>query len=351
MRNLPYRKILFLGFAIGLLITSFQNCGEQTQLSSEDESSMGANSKVLAINPASKVVPVNTSFTFTAKGGKAPYTFSIASGAGIASIDANSGLFLAVAVSNSIVVRVTDALGDTSNAVVTSSTQLGASVSPSSTISVGGSAVITASGGSGSYNFRMQAGSLGSLNSNVYLAPTVAGIYYVEISDALTPTLTATIPIVVVELCISPDGTNGEARTAMCPTGQTGSIAYVCTAPNWVETSNTCATPTTCTSPTGAAGSTRAASCPAGQTGTISYTCTAGAWVQTASTCSAQAASCGSYANGSTWGWNVTSKSCIGFNTGGSCTLCTIKETGKQCVNGVVISTTRNKSASGSKCN
>ncbi len=71
----------------------------------------------LAISPTSATVNINTTKTFSASGGVTPYTYSVVSGSG--SVNSSSGLYSAPGTTGSVSVRVTDALGNVSDSVVT----------------------------------------------------------------------------------------------------------------------------------------------------------------------------------------------------------------------------------------
>ncbi|WP_291515516.1 glycine-rich protein [Bdellovibrio sp. ArHS] len=68
----------------------------------------------LAISPSSSSVNINTTKSFSATGGVAPYIYSLISGAG--SMASVTGLYTAPAVTGAAVVNVTDVLGNTSEA-------------------------------------------------------------------------------------------------------------------------------------------------------------------------------------------------------------------------------------------
>src|SRR4051812_41673866 len=72
------------------------------------ESSIPPPSPSLTLQPSSAVIGVGTTQTFTASGGRAPYSYSVASGTG--TVD-SSGLFTAPPAAGTSSVRVVDAAG------------------------------------------------------------------------------------------------------------------------------------------------------------------------------------------------------------------------------------------------
>jgi hypothetical protein len=80
---------------------------------------------------------------------------------------------------------------------------------------------------------------------------------------------------------------NGQSWTASCPSGETGSIGYLCTNGVPTQTTSTCASSCSFSGQTYANGQTFSASCPSGDAGSITYLCTNGTSTQTSSSCAA----------------------------------------------------------------
>jgi len=162
--------------------------------------SLGAFSdSVVTINPALQISPTSQSLsigathTFSATGGVPPLTYSKVSGVG--SINATTGLYTAPGSAGSATVRVTDSLGNTSNATVSIFSVLG--ISPSTyELAVNNSTTFTAGGGSSPYTFSLVSGT-GSINATtgVYTAPAGAGSAVVRVTDSLGATDDASITI------------------------------------------------------------------------------------------------------------------------------------------------------------
>ncbi|MEK6704521.1 MAG: hypothetical protein AABZ06_01910 [Bdellovibrionota bacterium] len=149
---------------------------------------------VLAISPSSKTLSVNNTFTFSATGGVTPYSYSIVAGGG--TIDTGSGFFTAPSSSGSSTVRVTDSLGNTSNATVTINPAL--AISPATTTLVVYNAVtFSATDGVEPYSYSVTQGA-GNVNSSsgLYTAPSTAETGKVRVTDSLGNTSNATITVI-----------------------------------------------------------------------------------------------------------------------------------------------------------
>jgi alpha-tubulin suppressor-like RCC1 family protein len=148
---------------------------------------------VLEITPTTKTLAVNNTFTFTATGGIAPRTFTVASGTG--TVNSSSGLYTAPAVAGVATVRVTDADGDTADCAVTINAVL--AISPTSkTLAVGNSFTFTASGGVAPYSFSVASGG-GTIDdsSGFYTAPGTSGVATVRVTDSYGNTADSAVTI------------------------------------------------------------------------------------------------------------------------------------------------------------
>lgn len=154
----------------------------------------------LAISPSSKTLSINNVFTFTASGGVGPYTFSKFSGTGTVT---SGGEYTAPGSSGSATIRVTDSLGNTSDATVTINAAL--AISPSSaTVAAGGTQAFSGVNGVGPYTYSVVSGG-GSFSTSTYTAPsTNAGASVsVRVTDSLGNTADGTITVPAITVAIS----------------------------------------------------------------------------------------------------------------------------------------------------
>jgi hypothetical protein len=150
----------------------------------------------LLIDPTSKTLLANDTFTFTASGGQSPYTFSVlppASG----SIDPGTGEYTAPGTADTDTVRVIDALSATSDATVTIAGIGPLTISPATaTVPVNGVQSFSANGGLPPYTFSVLAGG-GNINasSGLYTAPSATGAVTIRVTDLLSATDEASVTI------------------------------------------------------------------------------------------------------------------------------------------------------------
>ncbi len=147
----------------------------------------------LSISPAAVNILTNGAQTFTASGGVTPYTYSVVSGGG--SINSSSGAYTAPASPATVVVRVTDAIGNTANANATVVHPLVISPSPV-TLAVNNSTTFSASGGQTPYVYSILSGG-GSINSSsgAFTAPGASGTTVVRVTDNLGSTSDSTVTV------------------------------------------------------------------------------------------------------------------------------------------------------------
>lgn len=179
--------------------------------------------EALVIDPITIQISVNNTTTFTATGGAAPYSYSVFSGGG--SILTTTGVYTAPAIAGSAVVRVTDALGQFSDSIVTISAAL--QISPTSqSLSVNQTHTFSTSGGVAPITYSIVSG-FGSVNpsSGVYTASSSAGSAVVRATDSLGNTSEASVNV-FTGLGISPNPANVSINQTVTFTAAGGSSPY-----------------------------------------------------------------------------------------------------------------------------
>ena len=108
---------LLKGFFLIALLFLFSCKGADSGFAPSAESAAPVVITAVVISPASITVAVSNAQLFTASGGVAPYSYSIFTGSG--SVSLTTGVFTAPGTAGLTTVRVTDASGQTSDAIIT----------------------------------------------------------------------------------------------------------------------------------------------------------------------------------------------------------------------------------------
>ena len=197
----------------------------------------GPQGKALSVSPSATVVSANSSISFSAAGGVAPYHYAVVQGGG--TIDPVTGLYAAPVSAGTAVIRVTDKTGKSVDAAITiQAAGTALAISPAAiTISVGASITFVPIGGtpSPSYTFSIQA-SPGSVNPAInaatgfYTAGNTPGLDKVNLTDGVS-TVTANVTVVptsTVDYTITGAALSatGTVSTAL-PGGQTFALKNV----------------------------------------------------------------------------------------------------------------------------
>ncbi|MBI2606671.1 MAG: hypothetical protein HYW49_11395 [Deltaproteobacteria bacterium] len=146
--------------------------------------------ELLTINPTSKTLGTNASFTFTASGGLAPYTFTVVSGLG--AINPNTGAYTAPATSSSVVIRVTDFGGASASSNVAVTPVLSISPTPRY-VPFGQTAQFAATGGTGPYTYTLVAGGGTVASGGLFTAAAATSTSALRVTDAAGSTADATV--------------------------------------------------------------------------------------------------------------------------------------------------------------
>lgn len=160
----------------------------------------------LGIVPGDIILRVGSSMVFSAAGGLPPYSYSIVSDQGTqGTINETTGAFNAPGAAGVVKVRVTDAMGNTSDSTVTVFADL-IVAPPTKTMAIGKSASFSAIGGVPPYIYSVVEGpSGGVINSTTgqYTAPAIPGNFHIRVTDMQGLTSDAAITVNAA-LSISP---------------------------------------------------------------------------------------------------------------------------------------------------
>ncbi len=184
------------------------------------------NYATLGISPATATLDAGMSKTFVASGGNPPYTFSLVSGTGTVTAD---GAYSTPGAAGTADVRVTDAIGQHADAIVTIDSALGFAPGPTA-VDGGLTLTLSGTGGQGPYTYSVVSGP-GTVNAStgVFTAPSTAGSTVVQVTDTNGGTFQITINNYAT-LGITPPSitvTAGAGQTMQFGgTGGSGSYAY-----------------------------------------------------------------------------------------------------------------------------
>jgi uncharacterized delta-60 repeat protein len=180
--------------------TNNESIGANITIRVSDQSGLTATSTVtingnLSVSPSMQTLLAGASLSLVASGGISPYTFALLSGAG--SVGAISGVYTASTNFGASAIRVTDSLGQYTDALITTiGTSSTLAMNPATlTLAPNNIFALSASGGSAPYSFAISSGG-GSINSNgKYTAPGTAGSATIVVTDAAATTATTNITI------------------------------------------------------------------------------------------------------------------------------------------------------------
>ena len=181
----------------------------------------------LVLSPATATISSIETQAYSLTGGVSPFTYSVFSGPG--SINAATGIYTA-STAGSVSIRVTDSVGNTSNASLT--VRVALTVSPTTAYVVTGTdLILNPTGGIKPYSYAIVAG-LGVIDAvnGIYTAPATSGTATVRTTDSSTPTpATADTAVTIYNaLTLSPTsitlGTSG--TQTFTATGGFGALTF-----------------------------------------------------------------------------------------------------------------------------
>lgn len=212
--------------ASGLFTSGNTPGSAQITLSDSEGQNSSAYVKVVgpvSISPTAAQVGGGGVVSFSATGGQSPYAYSVRSGQG--SIQTSTGVYTAGALSGVATIRVVDAIGQTSDGVVTITPAL--SLNPlSATVTLSSQLTFNASGGAGGYNFSIVSGggSIGA-STGIFTAPALPGVSIVRVSDNLNNLVQATVTMVSA-VQINPEVVTLAANQTVTMSGSGGLAPY-----------------------------------------------------------------------------------------------------------------------------
>jgi hypothetical protein len=217
----PRSLVLLLASVITLALAACTPFSFYDTLDAKEEE------KNLELSPASITLPGNQACSFTALGGKPPYSFSIL--AGVGSIDPDTGLYSAPAGAGTATIEVTDAKGRRRQAWVTviPPGSLALMLSPFSAIlNVHNQVQFSAFGGQPPYLYSVVSGP-GNINpvNGKYVATSTPGLVTVRVADAASQTAESTLEI-LAPFALSPDKATVSATSTCLFTASGGKPPY-----------------------------------------------------------------------------------------------------------------------------
>jgi plastocyanin len=217
---------------LALVCALLAGCNNFSLVSLLDSPANGSGNppSTLKLLPTSVNVPVNGTRQFTATGGTGGYSYSVEPLGGSIS---PSGLYTAPAMPGTYTVIVTDSAGAASESTAQVAFSIPLAIAPTSTtVNAGGTAVFTASGGSGSYSWSKVPAD-GTLVGGTYTAPWAAETATITVTDTVTSdsrtatvTVVAPTPVQIGPTTVSLNAGSSVAFTAGGATGNPANYSY-----------------------------------------------------------------------------------------------------------------------------
>lgn len=180
LKGLQIFALLSMLSASGCMSTS---SGQAIATTADESATTTTPTASILLTPNSQIIDPGATVQFTASGGTAPYTYSVTNGGG--TIDSSTGLFVAPTNSSAIDIAVNDVNGNFAYANITVAMSNLTLSAVSTTVSIGATDQLTASGGTAPYTYTVTAGG-GTVdpNAGVFTAPSAPGLTQVSVEDA-----------------------------------------------------------------------------------------------------------------------------------------------------------------------
>lgn len=219
-----FRKSTFaaaLGAAI-FLASGCMSSGSGTLATTSAATNANTETSGIIVSPATDTITPSSTLQFSASGGVAPYSYSLASGGG--SIDPGSGIYTAPSSGTTTAeVVATDSTGATGSTTVSVSYAAVLITPASITISPSGTYQFEAGGGAPPYSFSITYG-LGTLTpTGLFTAASTTGAVQIAVVDS-----NGSVAYSTVTVGTSTGTTNANAGCSLIGASGTGSVTMTC---------------------------------------------------------------------------------------------------------------------------
>lgn len=210
-------------YILSIALTLLTACAANNKEESSSTKSSSASSSSVSASPSSITISPNETVTISGSGGTEPYKFSMYSGDGY--VGQNTGTFQAYDQTGSSIVTVTDANGNVAYSYIEISSNI--HISPASkSLNSGQTVSFYTNDGVEPYSYQIISGG-GSMNGNIYTAPSYATSATIEVSDAAGNTAQAYVTVnASTGLSISPKSVTIYAEESYDFTASGGSEPY-----------------------------------------------------------------------------------------------------------------------------
>ena len=206
----PIANRLFLAAVYCLALFLVISCSDEGLVGQDPPSGISSSPSALALIPALTIVAAGDDISFSHTGGEGPYTFSMLANNSGATLDVQTGAYVAGSTGSVVdTIVVTDKAGATATAMVTVNAAL--AISPSSkTVAAADRILFSETGGVGPFTYSISTNhSGGSIDASTgaYTAGATGGVIdTIRVTDSLANISSATVTVNPA-LAISPSST------------------------------------------------------------------------------------------------------------------------------------------------